>query len=108
MQISSVIREGVAAVIVAFVSCASVAWGQDVIYEEVPGQREFTGEMLVRPLQVEDWMRRGLTEEQARRRHREVSDWLVNFLDHRFFNYSPFFDRYDFRLDQRFGRSMTH
>lgn len=68
------------------------------LFQHVPGHREFTGDMLVRPLQVEHWMERGLTRDQAAEMHRQTTAWLVEFLGDRILSHHERMDRYRFRL----------
>jgi len=90
------IHEPVLVTLLVVVAAASRSHAQ--LYREIPGKHEFTGEMLVRPLQIEDWMQRGFTEEESRERHRQTAEWLVAFLDDRLLNHHARADRYRFRL----------
>lgn len=68
------------------------------LYQEAPGRREFTGDMLVRPIQVQHWMDRGFTREQPQELHRQTTAWLVEFLDDRILDHHERMDRYRFRV----------
>lgn len=68
------------------------------LYEEYPGHWQFTGDMLVRPLQVEHWRERGFSENEARELHRQTTAWLVEFLGDRILSHHERMDRYRFRL----------
>jgi len=43
-------------------------------WREEPGRWEFTGKMVVRPLQIEHWMQRGFTREQAEALYAQAVD----------------------------------
>ncbi len=73
------------------------AWGQE-FYREVPGQRLFSGSMVARPLQVRHWMQRGFSEEEARFRHGQTIDWMLEFLDGRPFWHRESMDEFWFPL----------
>ena len=48
-----------------FISSPASAQNQAEVYKEIPGQREFSGRMIVRPIQEADWMDQGLNAGQA-------------------------------------------
>jgi subtilisin family serine protease len=50
--------------LVAAVLAPLSAWGQD-LFQEVPGAHLFSGQMIVRPLQLRDWRERGLSATEA-------------------------------------------
>jgi len=52
-------------VLMIFVGTLSFAADKARIYEEIPGVKEFSGQMIVRPVQEADWMARGLSAFQA-------------------------------------------
>jgi len=52
-------------VFLVFIGIPSFAADKTVKYEEVPGLKEFSGRMIVRPIQESDWTDRGLDQIQA-------------------------------------------
>lgn len=97
MRYRDIVRVCVATAVVLDALCMSPR-AQAQLYHEVVGHREFTGEMLVRPLQVEHWMERGFTREQALELHRQTTVWLVEFLGDRTLGHHERMDRYRLRL----------
>ncbi len=59
----------------AIVFSSSTSWSQ-VQYVEVPGDREFTGEMIARPVQAPAWQEQGLDFTRIEERMREARDLL--------------------------------
>lgn len=97
MTAKVILRAGAFALILISVLIATQrAEGQ--LYEEAPGRREFTGEVLVRPIQVQHWMDRGFTREQAQELHRQTTAWLVELLGDRILDHHERMDRYRFRV----------
>ncbi len=52
-------------ILVIFTGALSLAADESTVYEEVPGVKEFSGQMIVRPVQEADWMARGLSAPKA-------------------------------------------
>ena len=48
-------------ILVIFTGALSLAADESTVYEEVPVVKEFSGQMIVRPVQEADWMARGLS-----------------------------------------------
>jgi len=90
MRGSSLSRRGAAAFLVA---CAGVAVGADdaidpIEFQEIPGNREFTGELIVKPLPHVDLVEQGLTREQARARRDEALRALDEYVVVRQLNFT--------------------
>lgn len=96
MAVRVVLRALVCISVICVFHVGNAALGQ--LYREDPGRREFTGDMLVRPLQVEHWRERGFNENQARELHRQTTMWLIEFLGDRILSHHERMDRYRFRL----------
>ncbi len=83
------------------VDSAGVALGQR--WREEPGRWEFTGKMVVRPLQVEHWMERGFTREQAQALYARAVEYTVETLGEHVYRYHERMDEYWFHVPP--GRS---
>jgi subtilisin family serine protease len=64
--------------ICAWVTLPGLA-GDRIHYVERPGIEEFTGSMIVRPVQLEDWISRGLAEPDALARVAVARELLANY-----------------------------
>lgn len=97
MTARAILRAGsLAMILFSVLAVPSQAEGQ--LYEEAPGRRELTGDMLVRPLQADHWMERGFNRDQALELHRQTTAWLVEFLRDRILRHHERIDRCRFRL----------
>jgi subtilisin family serine protease len=76
---------------------AGPAAAQQLQYVEVRGQREFSGEMIVRPRQVADWAKRGVGPAQAERRHAQARARLAQYTTRK---HIPQTDEYIVRVPQ--------
>ncbi len=72
-------------------------------WREEPGRWEFTGKMVVRPLQVEHWMERGFTREQAQALYARAVAYTVDTLGEHVYRYHERMDEYWFNVPP--GRS---
>lgn len=64
---------------------------------------EFTGKMVVRPLQIEHWMERGFTREEAQVRYQRAVQYTVETLGEHVYRYHERMDEYWFNVPP--GRS---
>lgn len=64
------------------------------------GRREFTGKMVVRPLQVEHWMEQGYSRERAQKLYAEATAYTVRMLGEHVYRYHERMDEYWFDLPQ--------
>ncbi len=86
--------------LIAFLVCiwlvdsAGVALGQR--WRQEPGRWEFTGKMVVRPLQVEHWMERGFTREEAQVRYQRAVEYTIDTLGEHVYRYHERMDEYWF------------
>ncbi len=76
------------------VDSAAVALGQR--WRQEPGRWEFTGKMVVRPLQVEHWMERGFTREQAQILYARAVAYTLDTLGEHVYRYHERMDEYWF------------
>lgn len=53
------------AVLMLFMGTSTFAADKATIYEEIPGLKEFSGQMIARPVQEADWMARGMSKFKA-------------------------------------------
>ncbi len=86
--------------LIAFLVCiwlvdsAGVALGQR--WRQEPGRMEFTGKMVVRPLQIEHWMERGFTRQQAEALYTQAVNYTVETLGEHIYRYHERMDEYWF------------
>ncbi len=83
------------------VDSAGVALGQR--WRQEPGRWEFTGKMVVRPLQIEHWMERGFTRQQAETLYAQAVEYTVETLGEHVYRYFDRMDEYWFNVPP--GRS---
>lgn len=74
----------------AVVASSAVA-GDRILYEERPGIEEFSGSMIARPIQVQDWISRGLAESEAQAR---VTTALGHLAAYQLVHYEELVDHY--------------
>ncbi len=72
-------------------------------WTEEEGRWEFTGKMVVRPLQVEHWMEQGFSRERAQELYAEATAYTIRTLGEHVYRYFERMDEYWFDLPQ--GRS---
>jgi subtilisin family serine protease len=59
----------------AFLAAAPAQSTAQRDFVEVPGQMEFSGRMIARPVQIADWQKQGRTAEAAAAQHRAAADF---------------------------------
>lgn len=84
-----------------FLGDSCVAFAQR--WRQEPGRWEFTGKMVVRPLQIEHWMERGYTREQAQILYARAVAYTVDTLGEHVYRYHERMDEYWFHVPP--GRS---
>lgn len=65
-------------------------------WRQEPGRLEFTGKMVVRPLQIEHWMERGYTRQQAEVLYADAVEYTVETLGEHVYRYHERMDEYWF------------
>ncbi len=69
-------------------------------WTEQEGRWEFTGKMVVRPLQVEHWMERGYSRQRAEELYAEATAYTVRTLGEHVYRYHERMDEYWFNVPQ--------
>lgn len=69
-------------------------------WTEEEGRREFTGKMVVRPLQVEHWMERGFSRQRAEELYAEATAYTARAVGEYVYRYFERMDEYWFNVPQ--------